>query len=356
MILIRLTYFPGLFILFFSSYMHAQVGGGAVYSFLNVPASARVAALGGTFISVKDNDLNCAMQNPALLNTSMLRELAFSGVSYFDRVKFGDAAYAFRIKNLGTFMSGMHYAHYGEFIETNVAGEQLGTFRAADYALLLGYATQVNQRISIGSILKIIYSDYYISNSFGLTTDIGATYYDSSNQVTVSIVGKNIGAQLKSYVSGNNESVPIEVQAAVSKRLEHVPFRINVTARHLEKFDITYIDPYDPDNFDPITGEQNIKEISLGEKIARHFIVGGEFLFSQNFHARVAYNFQRRKEMLVDTRKRTVGFSWGFGMHISKFQVSYGRASYHVAGASNHFSITANLSDFYSKKTPPKTN
>jgi hypothetical protein len=286
----------------------------------------------------------------------MQRQLAFSGVSFFDKIKFGDVAYAFNVQGAGTFMTAMHYANYGEFIESNIAGEQMGTFRAADYALILGYAHQLNRRFSIGSNLKVIYSDYYLYHSFGLAADIGCTYFDSLNNVTVSLVGKNMGAQLKSYVSGNNEPLPIEVQAAVSKRLEHVPFRINVTARHLEKFDITYIDPADPDNYDPITGEQNIQEISFGEKLARHFIIGGEFLFSQNFHARVAYNFQRRKEMLVDTHKGTVGFSWGFGLRISKFHISYGRAAYHVDGGSSHFSLTTNLAEFYTKKTPPKAN
>ena len=40
------------------------------------------------------------------------------------------------------------------------------------------------------------------------------------------------------------------------------------------------------------------------------------------------------------------GFSWGFGIRISKFHLNYGRASYHLAGASNHFSITTDLSSF----------
>lgn len=327
----------------------AQIGGDAVYSFLDVPASARVAALGGTFISVKDNDLNSALQNPALLNSSMQKQLAFSGVSYFDKVKFGDAAYAFGLNKYGTFFAGMHYANYGEFTETDVTGDQLGTFHAADYAFTVGYAYQLNPVISIGANLKTIYSDYYIVNSFGLAADIGATYVDSAHGLTVSVLGRNIGVQLNNYTDDNNEPLPIEVLVAASKRLKHVPFRINLTARHLEKFDITYIDPNDPDNYDPITGEQTVDKISVGEKIARHFIVGGELLVSENFHLRMAYNFERRQEMMVDTRKGTVGFSWGFGMRISKFHLSYGRAAYHLEGPSNHFSISTNLGDFYKK-------
>jgi hypothetical protein len=327
-----------------------QVGGSSVYSFLQVSSSARVAALGGTNISISDNDPNLAMQSPSLLNPSMQRQLAFSAVNYFADVKFGDVAYAFGIRDYGTFLAAIHYAGYGEFDETDVTGAQTGTFRASDMALELGYGKALNPRISVGAMLKTIYSDYYLYKSFGLAADIAATYNDTANRLTVTVAGKNIGAQLKGYTSGNNEPLPVEVQAGVSKRLEHVPFRVSLTARHLEKFDMTYVDPNDPDNIDPITGEQVIQNISFGEKLARHFIIGGEFLFSQNFHVRLAYNFQRRKEMLVDTHKGTVGFSWGFGLRVSKFHISYGRAAYHLAGPSNHFSITANLGEFYSKK------
>ena len=302
------------------------------------------------FISVKDNDLNSVLQNPSLLTPAMEKQLALSAVSFYDKVKFGEAAYAYKAGKFGTLYSAMHFVHYGEFVETNEAGETMGTFRAADYALLTGYAHALNPRISIGGNLKFIYSDYYLYHAFGMAVDIGATYYDSANQITVSVVGRNIGGQLKSYTGDHTEPLPAEVMAAVSKRLAHVPFRLNLTARHLEKFDMTYVDPNDPDNFDPITGEQNIDEASFGEKLARHFIVGGEFLFSQNFHFRVAYNFQRRREMIVETARGTVGFSWGFGLRVSKFHISYGRAAYHAAGGSNHFSVTTNLGEFYTRK------
>jgi hypothetical protein len=46
-----------------------------------------------------------------------------------------------------------------------------------------------------------------------------------------------------------------------------------------------------------------------------------------------------------------VGFSYGFGIKISKFHLSYGRATYHLAGASNHFSISTNFSSFYKDQT-----
>ena len=80
-----------------------------------------------------------------------------------------------------------------------------------------------------------------------------------------------------------------------------------------------------------------------------HLIIAAEFLPSEHFFAIVAYNAQRRNEMTISTKSGTVGFSWGVGMRYDKFSFSYGRARYHLAGGSNHFTLTTNLSSFYRK-------
>lgn len=327
----------------------AQDGGTTVYSFLDIPASARVAAMGGTFISVKDNDLNCALQAPSLLSPEVSQTLALSAVSYFDGVKFGDAAYARDYGKWGTFMAGMHYANYGSFFETNVYGEIEGKFKAADYALTLGWAYQLNPLISVGASLKTIYSDYYIYNAFGLAADLSATYYDTTNQLTITFLARNAGVQLKNYVKDNNEALPAEALVGVSKRLAHTPLRFNVTYRHLEKFDLSYDDPLNLGDVDPLTGEAQVKEIGFFNKFSRHFIIGTEILLSKNFHLRAAYNFQRRNELRLDTRSGTVGFSMGFGLKVSKFNIAYGRGNYHLAGGANHFSVSMNLNEFTRK-------
>jgi hypothetical protein len=67
----------------------------------------------------------------------------------------------------------------------------------------------------------------------------------------------------------------------------------------------------------------------------------------ENFHVEVGYNYKRRKEMAISARPGMVGFSAGFGFRVSKFHFSFGRASYHLAGGTSHFSLTTNLSEFY---------
>jgi hypothetical protein len=346
-------------ILFFISLISLQaiaqtggsgVGGTGVYSFLDIPGSARIAAMGGTFITVKDNDLNAAIQAPSLLNPSMHNSLSLSGVGYVDGVKFGDANYARDYGKFGTYMVSMHYAAYGQFLQTDEYGNIDGTFHASDYAMTFSGGYQFNPAFSFGGAFKVIYSDYYLYNAFGLAVDLSATYTDTVKLWTVTFLFRNAGMQLKNYIEDNNEPLHAEALIGFSKRLIHTPLRFSVTYRHLEQFDLSYYDPYNLGDVDPLTGEPTVETISFGNKLTRHFIIGAEILLTKNFHLRASYNFERRRELTIDSRPGLVGFSMGIGIKISKFIISYGRGNYHLAGGANHFSITTNLSEFGHKE------
>jgi hypothetical protein len=331
--------------------LKAQEGGSSIYSFLNVPAAGRVAAMGGTFISVKDNDLNLALQNPALLNPSMSKFISLSGVTFPADIKFGDAAFAKDYGKVGMFDGYIHYASYGTFKETDNTGEITGSFNAADYAFGFGWSRQLNKYFSTGANLKGIYSDYYIESSFGLAADLGAAFYDSTHFITASIVAKNVGRQISTYVDGVHEPLPVEVQGGVSKSWRKMPLHINLNFRHLEKWNITYTDPNEEGNVDLVSGDTTANKITFLDKLARHVVLGGEIYISKNFILSGAYNWQRREEMKIESRPGLTAISFGFTLKVSKFFISYGRAQYHLAGASNHFTVSTNLGEFIKKKT-----
>lgn len=322
------------------------IGGNYVYQYLNIPSSARVASLGGTYITVKDDDINCGMQAPSLLNSEMSKALSFSGVAYADGIKFGNVAFAKHYDKIGTFLAAMNFASYGQFMETDEFGTVVGNFTASDYGLTLGFGRELNRLFSYGAAIKFLYSDYYVMNSFGIAADLSATYCDTTNKVTATFQIRNVGAQLNNYIDGANEPLPAEALIGISKRLAHTPLRFNLTYRHLEQFDLTYTDPYDLGDVDPVTGEAQVKTIGFWNKLSRHFIISSEILITKNFHLNAGYNFQRRQELQVSTRPALTGFSFGVSMKISKFIISYGRASYHLAGGADHFSITTNLAEF----------
>lgn len=342
--------FAAVLFLLISFSSSAQIGGSSTYQFLNLTSSARLAALGGKMVPVVDDDPNLVFGNPALLNPSMHNHLALSGVKYFADIKYGYAGYVHHHQKAGTFSAAMHYVNYGDFDETDITGQKVGEFNAAEYSLNLAWARPVyDSALTVGAALKTIYSSLESYSSFGMAVDLGANYYFEKPMLNLSLVAKNIGTQITTYTEGNNEPLPFDIQFGVSKKMAKAPFRLSLVLHHLEKFDITYRDPAKANETDPITGESTEEKITFGDKILSHVVIGTEVLLSKNFHVRAGYNFQRRREMGIESKMSTVGLSWGFGFRISKFHISYGRATYHLAGASNHFSISTNFSDFMRK-------
>ncbi len=78
-------------------------------------------------------------------------------------------------------------------------------------------------------------------------------------------------------------------------------------------------------------------------------VIGTEIKLGKNISLRAGYNYRRRQELKIDTKPGMVGFSWGIGVKISKFKISYGHPTYHMAGGGNYFSLSMNL-DELSKK------
>lgn len=342
-----------LFLLFSGTSLRAQIGGDNTYEFLNLTTSARVAALGGKCNAIKEDDLSVAMENPALLTNKVNGHLTIGAAKYYDGVNYGDVAYARDFKKYGTFAAGMHYVNYGNFIRADYTGAVTGNFRAADYALQIGWGKAIDSLFSVGATLKTIYSHLDTYSSFGFGLDLGANYFNPRHQFGVSVVVKNFGRQLKTYTKGNDEPLPVEIQAGAAIRIKKAPLRFSVVLQHLEKFNISYPDPSTENEIDPLTGETKETKVQFYDKVLRHFIFGGELLLSKNFSLRGGYNFQRRKELGVKTKMSMVGFSWGIGVHVSKFQISYSRVKYHLEGPVNYLTLNADIATLFLKKKSP---
>jgi hypothetical protein len=328
---------------------YAQIGGSHTYQFLTLSNSARVAALGGNFLAIKDDDISLAIANPSLISSGMNNKLAISYVSYFSEVNYGFAAYSRSFDKLGSFVGSIQYINYGTFTETDATGQTYGEFRAGEYAINIGWGKNLDSNFSIGSTFKTIISSLETYSSFGIAVDVAATYNNTKKGFTSSLMLKNIGRQLSHYTTGNNESLPFEIQLGISQKLRHAPFRFSLLLNHLEKWDMSYEDPLNPTiKYDPLTrtSTEKSKLSQYGDNLMRHVVVGVEFMPSTAFNIRVGYNYQRRQEMKVETALSTVGFSWGFGFRVSKFNFSYAHVIQHLAGSSNFFTISTNLSAF----------
>jgi len=332
---------------------YCQIGGTGTYDFMELPVSAHAAAMGGSYITAREPDLGVAANNPSFLDSNLDRQLILTYVPYFAGIQYGYAAYAQTFRNIGTFDAGVKYIDYGTFTQADFAGNITGTFTAGEYLLNIGYGRPVlDSTLSAGANLKIIYSHLAQYYSIGVATDLAGSYISPGHRFYAGLLIQNIGSQIKEYTPGDAEPLPFDIQAGIAAKLLHAPFRFNLTMQHLQKWDITYIDPADTATVNALTGqsEKKSKLADFADKLMRHLIPGVEVLIGKNFALRFAYNYERRQELKLDSRHGIVGLSGGFALKIYKFHISYALAGYHLAGASNTFTIGFNLGDFIPQK------
>jgi len=336
-----------LHILLFSMIMSpsfSQTGGDNVYEFLNLTHSGLVSSLGGTNVSLPGNNLNLAYHNPALLNSGMNNNLALNYVNYFAGINYGLAMYSRSFQGTGNFAAGLTYLNYGTFTEADPSGIITGDFSAAEYAFSMIYSREIDSLFTVGVNFKPILSHLEKYTSFGFAFDIGASWHNRSNLFSAGMVIKNAGYQVTSYAGEPHQKLPFEIQAGISQRMAHAPFRLSLTMKHLEKFDLTH-------QYEVTTPTGNSTQVSseFMENLMRHFVLGAELIPHKNFYFSGGYNYQRRRELQVDSKVSTVGFSWGFGINTSWMDIEFARATYHLAGSSTHVSVILRLDNIYKK-------
>ncbi|MFA8449945.1 MAG: type IX secretion system protein PorQ [Bacteroidales bacterium] len=334
---------------FYSQLGQSQNGGRGAFQFLNTTTSARGAALGSDFLSVYDGDLSLALANPSLINSDMHNSIGLNYVNYFNGINYGVAQYSRTFDKIGSFAAGVQYFNYGQFDAADESGERLGTFSASDLAFTIGWGRALSSRLSVGANIKGVYSSYETYTSFGLGTDVVFTYHDDEHQWAISLAGRNIGAQLKPFHEGNNESMPFDLQLAVSKKLLHLPLRIFAVVDEIDNWNIYYDDPDKSSaDFDAFSGEVK-KESGFERELKnalKHLRIGGELTIAKRLNVRLGYNFRTRTDLRIANKPGTVGLSWGVGLNLNRFKISYSRSAYHLEGSPNWFSISTNLSKF----------
>ena len=320
-----------------------QQAGRSTYDFLNLTNSARTGALGGNQVGMQIKDLSLVFHNPANLTPDIHQSLIFNYVPYVSDIKITYAGYAHHIQNTGAFGIGIHAINYGHFDRADINGNLNGTFSAAEYAIILSYSKALSPKLRAGISIKPIISNLEQYNSFGLAADLGLMYQSDNKLFSAGLTLKNIGSQLTTY-NERYEALPTDLQIGISKKLEHAPFRFSISAQDLFDWKMGY-ETYD--------GNGNLMEDKSNnnavDQLMRHMIVGVELVPSDHFYIALGYNHRRRQELGVKEKMSTTGFSWGFGFRLYKFHFAYGSARYHLAGSSNHFSISTKLSNFKRK-------
>jgi hypothetical protein len=137
--------------------VYSQTGGKHTFSLLDLPYSARAAALGTDYITTKDQDLNLAILNPSLYNSKMHQQIGFNQGFMAGSINYGMVSYARNFNSGITGGASLRYVNYGKQDSRDEAGSQINTFTPGEFILGAGLGKQLNPNISIGANLNFLY-------------------------------------------------------------------------------------------------------------------------------------------------------------------------------------------------------
>lgn len=290
-----------------------------VFSFLRLPVSAHVAALGGDNITLDDDDPTVVFHNPALICNTSDKSINLNFMTYMEGAKTASASFVKGWGERGTWAVSAQYMNYGSMKETTIDNIEQGSFTAKDIAVAGTFAYLLSDRWSGGVTLRFISSSIASYNAIGIASDLGLNYYDEVHGWSISAVAKNLGGQVKAY-QDEYEKIPIDLQLGVSKRLAAAPLRFSATLSRLNRWDTSFI--------------QHVAfgvDVFIGESI---YIAGG-------------YNFRRRDEMKISegdgSSSHGAGLSVGAGLTLKRFKLSAAYAKYHVSASSILINATYSL-------------
>ena len=290
-----------------------------VYSFLRLPVSAHVAALGGDNITIDDDDPTLIFHNPALINQVSDKSLNLNFMTYMEGAKTASASFIKAYKERATWGVAAQYMDYGSIKETTVDNVETGSFSARDIALAGTFAYMLNNSFSGGITARFVSSHIASYSSLAVAVDLGLNYMDEEQGWSLSAVAKNLGGQIKAY-DDDFERIPLDLQLGVSKRFVGSPLRVSATLSRLNKWDQGFI---------------------------KHLSVGADLLLGESVFVAAGYNFRRNSEMKVGDSdgesSHGAGFSVGAGLQLERFKLQAAYAKYHVSAASFLVNVSYSL-------------
>ena len=307
-----------LFGILFTLMMKAQESQ-EVFTFLRLPVSAHVAALGGDNVTIDDDDPTLIFHNPALICNTADKSINLNFMTYMEGAKTASASFIKAWGERATWGVSAQYMNYGSMKEMTPDNIELGDFSAKDIAVAGTFAYLLSNRWSGGVTLRFVSSSIAGYNSIGIASDLGLNYFDEERGWSISAVAKNLGGQVKAY-QDEYEKIPLDLLIGVSKRLNAAPIRFSATFSRLNRWDTSFI---------------------------QHVALGVDVFIGENIYIAGGYNFRRREEMKISegdsSSSHGAGLSIGAGLTLKRFKLGVAYAKYHVSASSLLINATYSL-------------
>lgn len=315
-----------LVVLFYSA--SAQQAGTTSYSFLNIPYGAKIGSVGGVNVSLFGNDPNLFLSNPALASDSLAKRASINYTAFPTGIGLSTATYSHSLKKGGLWSAGIQYLSYGQIEGFDNSGNSTGSFNPKDYAVTISHVRSSNN-FRFGASIKQVGSDIAGYKGSATLIDFGGLFVHPSKRFTVGLTIKNVGFQWQQISENENTKLPFDVQAGLSIKPLHMPFRFSFTLYKLNEWDLT------------LPNETSTNE--LADNLMRHVVIGSELIINEHVNILFGYNHLRKKELKIDNAGGFSGFSLGLDIKTKAFELVYAYGGYHVAGNANILTLIVDM-------------
>ena len=286
----------------------SESSGKAGYQFLRTYTGARPSALAGAFVSFS-GDIHAIYFNPSGLAELGSQMVSASYLNHVLDFQSGSVMYSRPLRRLGQGAIAVNYMNYGEFDETDINGNKVGTFNAGSFVITSSLARLLTDKLLIGASAKFIHSTISTYSSSAIAIDLGAIYHLSFiEDMNVGVAVLNLGTALTAFVD-EKDPLPLNLVVGFSKKLAHLPLEYSVSVNK-------YIDD----------------DVQVN--------VGGEFTLSEGMFLRVGYNSLGRDQKIGADGDQFAGISMGLGVNWRDYQLDYGLSSYGAIGYLNRLTFS----------------
>lgn len=267
------------------------------YASLDISYHFRSIGMSGSGLSDLSSS-DASNLNPALLSRSN-KALIISAIQYPASIR--THFFEFRTKWNSWYLSTTYKGvNYGDFLERDINGEQLGNFSASDAWIAFAFARKLAPFADVGFSTGLFQSRIGTLESFlGLIT-FGSRVSIPKTSTSIGVTIRNIGLALESFTS-YKEDIPTSVSIGLTHELRYLPLLLSVDA-------IWWRD-------------KNMVKI------------GGEFSISENLFLYLGTNSLRNElqieRLWMDIRS---GISMGIGYDINQMSLGFSFANNGVGG------------------------
>jgi uncharacterized protein UPF0164 len=183
------------------------------FAFLEVPAGARAAALGGAYGALAEG-VEAAFWNPAGLAGTHGSQLTAAHTEFFQQLRHDQFAVAGRM--FGGVTSASVRAFYSQPIdERDELGNLIGSFGTHDLELALGYGRTATPGVRLGGTVQLVRERIADAATNTWAMNVGGTWEPPALRgARLSVSGHNLGPSA-AYVIDGVKGAPVPLPAAL---------------------------------------------------------------------------------------------------------------------------------------------